>query len=157
MSEQSDQQELLNLLARQEVAALVDRYVATLDDPSVTLDEAWARALFTEDVRVEHAAGVLTGLEQAATAHHFVTSRWDRTLHFSTNHHVELGGGRAHLTARLMAIHIHPGENPPDPLIAANLLDADAARTNDGWRIARLAIQTVWRCGTPAQTAAGQS
>jgi SnoaL-like domain len=144
MIEQTDQQLFRGLIERQRVVALVDHYVTTLDEPS-RFDEDWARSLFTEDVRLEHEIAVLEGIEEVAAAHRMVMARWERTLHFSTIHRIEFDGGRAHLTARLMAIHVHPGENPPDPLIAANLLDADAVQTSDGWRFERFAPRTIWR------------
>jgi hypothetical protein len=146
MSEQADQQELRELIERQRVVALVDHYVTTLDEPS-NFDEDWARSLFTDDVRFEHELAVLQGVEEVAAAHRMVMARWERTLHFSTNHSVEFDGERARLSARLMAIHVHPDENPLDPLIAANLLDADAVRTSSGWRFERFAPRTLWRTG----------
>jgi hypothetical protein len=149
VSDQTDQQELRELVERQRVVALVDHYVTTLDEPS-RFDGKWARSLFTEDVRLEHEIAVLEGIEEVAAAHRMLMARWERTLHFSTNHHVEFDDGRAHLTARLMAIHVHPGESPPDPLIAANVLDAEAVRTGDGWRFERFALRTIWRTGQSA-------
>ena len=146
MSEQAGQRELRELIERERLVALVDHYVATLDEPS-GFDDDWARSLFTEDVRLEHEIAVLEGIEEVAAAHRMVMARWERTLHFSANHRIEFDGERAHLTARLMAIHVHPGENPPDPLIAANLLDADAVQTNSGWRFERFAPRTLWRTG----------
>ena len=149
MSEETDRQEIRELIERQRVVALVDRYVTTLDEPS-RFDEDWARSLFTEDVRLVHEIAVLEGIEEVAAAHRMVMARWERTLHFSANHRVDFDGERAHLTARLMAIHVHPGENPPDPLIAANLLDADAVQTSNGWRFERFAPRTMWRTGQSA-------
>jgi hypothetical protein len=151
MSEQTGQGELRELVDRAQVVALVDHYVATLDEPSV-FDDDWARSLFTEDVRLEHEIAVLEGIEEVAAAHRFVMARWERTLHFSTNHQVQFAGEHAAaLSARLMAIHVHPGENPPDALIAANLLQADAVRTDKGWRFERFAPRTIWRSGQPAE------
>ena len=156
MSEQAVQQELRELIERQRVAALVDHYVTTLDEPS-SFDEDWARSLFTENVRLEHEVAVLEGIKEVAAAHRMVMARWERTFHFSANHRIEFDGEHAKLTARLMAIHVHPGENPPDPLIAANLLDADAVHTNDGWRFERFAPRTIWRTGqSPAEIEANQ-
>jgi len=149
MSDQREQQDLRELLARQGVAGLVDHYVNTLDD-GCAFDEDWARALFTEDVRLEHEVATLRGIGEVAAAHHLVMARWDRTVHFSTNHQVRCDGDRAHLTARLMAIHVHPGENPPDPLIAANVIDADAVRTSNGWRFERFAVRNIWKTGMSA-------
>jgi SnoaL-like domain len=146
MSDQIDQQELRDLIERERVVALVDHYVNTLDEPS-SFDEDWARSLFTEDVRLEHEIAVLEGIEEVAAAHRMVMARWERTLHFSANHRIQFDGEHAHLTARLMAIHVHPGENPPDPLIAANFLDADAVQTSNGWRFERFAPRTFWRTG----------
>ena len=149
MSEETDRQEIRELIERQRVVALVDRYVTTLDEPS-RFDEDWARSLFTEDVRLVHEIAVLEGIEEVAAAHRMVMARWERTLHFSANHRVDFDGERAHLTARLMAIHVHAGENPPEPLIAANLLDADAVQTSNGWRFERFAPRTMWRTGQSA-------
>jgi SnoaL-like protein len=146
MSEQTDRRELRALIERQRVVALVDHYITTLDQPSA-FDEDWARSLFTEDVRLEHEIAVLEGIEEVAAAHRMVMGRWERTVHFSTNHRIAFEGEYAHLSARLMAIHVHPGENPPDPLIAANLLDADAVQTSNGWRFERFAPRTLWRSG----------
>ena len=156
MSEQAGQRELRALIERERLVALVDHYVATLDEPS-GFDDDWARSLFTEDVRLEHEIAVLEGIEEVAAAHRMVMARWERTLHFSANHRIEFDGERAHLTARLMAIHVHPGENRPDSLIAANLLDADAVHTSNGWRFERFAPRTVWRTGhRPAEIGANQ-
>jgi len=156
MSEQTGQRELGELIERERIVALVDHYVASLDEPS-SFDEDWARSLFTEDVCLEHEIAVLEGIDEVAAAHRMVMARWERTLHFSTNHRIELDGEHAHLTARLMAIHVHPGANPPDPLIAANLLEADAVHTNNGWRFERFAPRTLWRTGrSPAEIEANQ-
>jgi hypothetical protein len=146
MSEQTDQRDLRELLERDRLVALVDRYVTSLDDSGI-FDQDWALSLFTEDVRLEHEIAVLRGTEEVAAAHRMVMARWERTLHFSTNHRIDLEGERAHLTARLMAIHVHPGEHPPGSLIAANVLDADAVQTSSGWRFKRFGLHTLWRSG----------
>jgi predicted nucleic acid-binding protein len=157
MSEQTDQREHRELLERARVVALVDHYVTTLDEPT-SFDDDWARSLFTEDVRLEHAIAVLHGIEEVAAAHRVVMGRWERTLHFSTNHRVGLDGEHAHLTARLMAIHVHPGACPPDALIAANILEADAVQTRNGWRFERFAPRTIWRTGqSPAEVGVSQA
>jgi hypothetical protein len=157
MSERTEQHALRELLERDRVVALVDNYLATIDERS-PLDEEWARSLFTEDVRLEHEIAVLHGIEEVAAAHRLVMGNWERTFHYSANHRVEFDGEHAHLSARLMAIHVHPGENPPDPLIAANLLDADAVLTSNGWRFERFAPLTIWRCGqSPADVSARES
>ena len=149
MIDQREQQELRDLLDRQRVVALVDHYVHTLDEP-VTFDEEWARSLFTEDVRLEHEVADLHGVQEVAAAHQLVLAHWDRTLHLSTNHLIEFGPEHAHLTARLLAVHVHPGEHPRDPLIAANVIDADAVQTGAGWRFQRFGLRNIWKTGHPA-------
>jgi SnoaL-like domain len=157
MSEETSQREIRELIERERVVALVDRYVTTLDEPSL-FDEEWARSIFTEDVRLEHEIALLKGIEEVAAAHRFVMSRWERTFHFTSNHRIEFDDEHAHLTTRLMAIHVHPGENPAGPLLALNLLDADAVRTSKGWRFERFCPHTVWRWGqSPEEIAAKES
>jgi hypothetical protein len=57
-----------------------------------------------------------------------------------------------------MAIHMHPGENPPDPLITANFLVADAVLTSNGWRFERFAPRTFWRTGqSPGEMMASEN
>jgi hypothetical protein len=156
MSEQTVEQELHQLLMRDQVVALVDRYVVTIDDRG-PFDEAWASSLFTEDVRLEHEIAVLNGIAEVAAAHQMVLAQWERTFHFSSNHHVQISGDHALLTARLMAIHVHPGDNPPDPLIAANVLEADAVQTSQGWRFERFAPRSIWRFGkSPSEIATAE-
>lgn len=150
----TDLQDLLALLDRDRVGALVDRYVTTLDEPA-TFDADWARGIFTEDVRFEHELATLHGVDEVGAAHAVVMARWDHTVHLSTNHVVEVDGDRARLSARLLAIHVHPGDDPPEPLVAANVIDGDAVRTADGWRIGRFAPRTMWRQGTPAAPIGG--
>lgn len=72
---------------------------------------------------------------------------WDRTLHLSTNHLIELDGDRARLRAPLVAIHVHPATESKAPLLAAHILEADAVRTTDGWRFERFALRPVWTVG----------
>ena len=82
-----------------------------------------------------------------AVGNRFVREGWDRTFHVSTNAQVDLDGDRAHLRAQLLAIHLHPDSTPPEPYIIANVFEADAVRTSDGWRfqIARLPTGVVHR------------
>ena len=157
MSELVSQSEVRALLDREQIGALVNHYVMTLDAAG-PYDTEWARSLFTEDIRLEHEIAVLQGIEEVASAHRMVLGRWERTVRFSTNHHIVVNGERAHLIARLMAIHVHPDENPPEALIAANLLTADAVQTEVGWRFDRFAPRTLWRSGqSPEQVEASRT
>jgi hypothetical protein len=138
--------ELQRLLDRDRILALMSRYFATIDDAS-GLDAEWARSIFSDDVRVEHRGFTLEGTEDLAVGNRFVREGWDRTFHISTNAQVELDGNRAHLRAQLLAIHVHREMTPPEPYIIANVFEADALRTLDGWRLQTLNLRPVWSSG----------
>ena len=138
--------DLQALLDWDRIVALMNRYFATIDDAS-SLDAEWARSIFSEDVRVEHRGFTLEGIEDLAVGNRFVREGWDRTFHISTNAHVELDGDRAHLRAQLLVLHVHPESTPPEPYVIANVFEADALRTVDGWRFRTLNLRPVWSSG----------
>jgi hypothetical protein len=144
--DQNTEQELRELLDRDRILALMNRYFATIDD-AAGLDADWARSIYSEDVRVEHRGFTLEGIEDMAVGNRFVREGWDRTFHMSTNAQVDLDGDRAHLRAQLLAIHLHPESSPPEPYIIANVVDADAVRTAEGWRFQTLSFRPVWSSG----------
>jgi SnoaL-like domain len=144
--EQITEIELQGLLDRERIMALMNRYFATIDDAS-SLDAEWARSIFSHDVRVEHRGFTLEGIEDLAVGNRFVRDGWDRTFHISTNAQIELDGDRAHLRAQLLAIHVHRESNPPEPYVIANVFEADAVRTVDGWRFQTLNLRPVWSSG----------
>lgn len=137
---------LRDLVDRQAVAELVDRYFASVDD-GTGLDGAWAATIFSEDVRIEHRGFTLEGLEDVVVGHRFVRGGWARTFHASTNLRVALDGDRARIDGRLQAIHVHREGGPAEPYVIANAFDGDVVRTAGGWRIQRLAQHTIWSSG----------
>ena len=138
--------EIRQLLDRDRIMALLNRYFATIDDAKV-LDAEWARSIFSDDVRVEHRGFTLEGIEDLAVGNRFVRDGWDRTFHISTNSQIELDGDRAHLRAQLLAIHVHPKSTPPEPFVIANVFEAEVCRTLDGWRFETLKLRPVWSSG----------
>jgi hypothetical protein len=147
MTDEALPPELRDLLDREQIVALSNRYLGSLDDKEI-IDEHWAASLFTDDVRVVHRGFEMNGLEEIAFGHRFVVEGWERTLHFTTNHRVELDGETASYNARLFAIHLHKGAEPPEPYLIANVFTAEARRTPDGWRFQSLSQETVWSSGT---------
>lgn len=138
--------ELQQLLDRDRILALMNRYFATIDDAS-GLDFDWARSIFSDDVHVEHRGFTLDGIEELAVGNRFVREGWDRTFHISTNAQIELNGDSARLRAQLLAIHVHPESTPPEPYVIANVFQADALRTGEGWRLRTLILRPVWSSG----------
>jgi SnoaL-like domain len=144
--DESTELELRVLLDRDRILTLMNRYFATVDD-AAGLDAEWARSIFSDDVRVEHRGFTLEGIEDMAVGNRFVREGWDRTFHVSTNAQVDLDGERAHLRAQLLALHVHPDATPPEPYIVANVFEADAVRTAEGWRFRTLSLRPVWSTG----------
>jgi len=137
---------LRGLLDRERIVALADRCFAAVDQGE-GLDAEWAGSIFSADVRVEHRGFTLEGLEEVAAGNRFVREGWDRTFHASSNHQVELDGDRAHLRSQLLAIHVHRDATPPEPYVIANVYEADAVRTPDGWRFRSIGFRPVWSSG----------
>jgi hypothetical protein len=144
--DQRTELELRELLDRDRILTLMNRYFATVDD-AAGLDAEWARSIFSDDVRVEHRGFTLEGIEDMAVGTRLVREGWDRTFHLSTNAQVVLSGDRAHLRAQLLALHVHPEATPPEPYIIANVFEADAVRTSEGWRFQTLNLRSVWSTG----------
>lgn len=139
--------ELRDLLDRERIAALVARYVTTLDEGP--FDMTWGRSVFTDDVHIEFPLGPTDGVERVVEQHRSVMSVWDRTLHFSTDHLIELDGDRADVQGRLVALHVHAKAEPRTPLVAAQKLHATTVRTAAGWRFERLVLRPTWTMGEP--------
>lgn len=144
--DETSERELLALLDRDRILGLANRYFSTIDEGEA-IDEAWARSIFSEDVRVEHRGFTLEGIEDLAVGNRFVRDGWERTFHVSTNTQIDVDGDRAHLRAQLLAIHLHADATPPEPYIIANVFTADAVRTEAGWRFQSLGLQPVWSTG----------
>ncbi len=73
-----------------------------------------------------------------------VRDGWERTVHMGTNAKVELDGDRAHLRAELLAMLVHQESTPPEPYVIANVFEAHALRSLDGWRFKTLNLRPVW-------------
>ena len=66
--EQITELELQGLLDRDRIMALMNRYLATIDEAS-GLDAEWARSIFSEDVRVEHRGFTLERIDDFGQSH----------------------------------------------------------------------------------------
>lgn len=147
--------ELRALLDRDRILSLANRYFSTIDD-GTGIDADWARTIFSPDVRVEHRGFTLEGPGDLAVGNAFVRDGWERTFHLATNAQIDLDGDRAHVRAQLLAIHVHREGGPGEPYVIANVFDADAVRTADGWRLSTLAFRPVWTSGVSHFDLAGE-
>jgi SnoaL-like domain len=138
-----------------EVGALLDRYLLSLDDD--TLDDDWARSLFTPQARVEFPISKHEGIDGLAAYHREALTRFERTQHLNSPAVVELAGDRALLRANLISTHVHLPANAPSngeraPLFATGtFVTGEAQRTPDGWRLSLLSFRLVWSSGSPPE------
>jgi ketosteroid isomerase-like protein len=132
-------------LLRRDLRALTDRaqlidLVSRLGrwlDSGATDDPA---ALFTEDVAVSTPGGRATGrdaLVVQARRNHAVP-----TQHVITNVLAAVDGDRASVTANLVVTFV---DAPGAHHALGETYAFDAARTDDGWRLASVAVRPVWR------------
>lgn len=132
-----------------EISTLLDRYLIGLDEEK--LDDAWARALFSDDARVEFPMARHEGIEGLADWHRQALDAFARTQHLNSPAVVDLTGDeRAVLRANLVSTHVHHPGGSGDPLfVAGTLVRGEARRTERGWRLTGLSFRLVWSTGTP--------
>jgi hypothetical protein len=153
------------LVDRVEITELFDRYHATLDesqDPA-RFDEAWARSVFTDDVRLTFPVGSRSGIDGAVAVHRHGMGSFIRTQHVVSNLVLDFDpegvgdGGRAGLRANLLAAHVYldgngggSGPGTAESLfVVGDYYEGEVRRTDAGWRISRLALHVVWNMGRP--------
>ncbi|CCH32742.1 nuclear transport factor 2 family protein [Actinosynnema sp. NPDC047251] len=133
-----------DLPSRADVGALLDRYLLDLDAGS--LDEAWARSLFTEDAVVEFPVGRHEGVPGLAAFHRTALAKFARTQHLNSPAAVDLYGDRARLRANLVSTQVLPGGSL---FTTGTRAEGLASRTAHGWRLRRLSFHLIWSTGSP--------
>jgi len=145
--------------SRARIAALLNRYLLSLDDTDEVLDDAWASALFTKDAVVAFPMSRHQGLAGMAEYHSAALSAFAATQHLGSAPVVVLDGDRAVLRANLISTHVHHARHVPPqgalaPLFATGtFVNATARRTPGGWRLAELSFRLLWADGSPAPAA----
>jgi hypothetical protein len=139
-----------------DIGALLDRYLLSLDADS--LDDAWARSLFTENARVVFPVSQHEGLDGLAAFHQQSLAKFAATQHLGSPAVIEVTGNRASFRANLISTHVHlPGNTPPaeQPALftAGTFVEGEARRTPDGWRLSQLSFRLVWSTGSPPRSA----
>jgi hypothetical protein len=136
---------------RMEITRLLDRYVVLLDTQDANgFDESWPATVFTDDVRLVFPIGSHQGLKGLAAFHHLAKTRFDRTLHLSANHGIELDGDRAAVRLHVIGTHVHrtaPEERTAQLFDIGGSYQGEAVRTSAGWRISRWRFDLVWSAG----------
>jgi hypothetical protein len=140
---------------REEINALLDRYVVSADLlRQDDFDESWARATFTDDVVLEFPPGDHEGIRGIAEFHRTVMERFERTWHLTSNHLIDLQEDVAEVRMTLLATHVHLAEareawGDDTRLTAYDHYEGTVARTRFGWRIKRMKLNIVAIDGRP--------
>jgi hypothetical protein len=124
---------------RIEIADLIHRLGACLDEHR--FDDL--RTLFVEDATVATPGGTAQGrdaLIAQATRNH---AQYERLQHVITNVLVDLDGERAAVRANLVVALVRDGGTPE--LMLGEVYRFQARRTGEGWRLASLRADPVWR------------
>jgi hypothetical protein len=141
--------EVRALTDRAAISALVDQYMIALDTADERgLDDAWYGSIFTGDVLLDFPIGGYAGLSGLAEHQVKAKRKWARTHHLSGNHIIALDGDRATVRAQIVATHVNHGAARPEALFdIGGHYEADAVRTDAGWRLCRLAFHLGWSAG----------
>lgn len=145
--------------ARASVAALLNRYLVSLDDTDNALDDIWAAGLFTEDAVVAFPMSRHQGLAGMAEYHSAALSAFAATQHLGSAPVVALDGDRATLRANLLSTHVHHARHTPPqgelpPLFSTGtFVTGETRRTRQGWRLSLLSFRLLWADGSPAPAA----
>ena len=109
--------------------------------------------IFTERAEVRRPNGeVLTGPDHIAASHARSMVRFKVTQHLVSGHDVEIHGDRATVRANIVAIHLWEEEGNAANMLgnhfaAGGVLRVTLEKRDEGWRMATVANDVVWRDG----------
>lgn len=138
---------LRELTDRVALTELCDRYVRHLDKDRAS--DAWLGSVFTEDAHLTFPMGEFRGMEGLTAFQKMARTTFERTHHISSNYDIRVDGDRALIGAHLMAVHVRRREEPNSHFTIGGHYDAEAVRTQDGWRIRTFTFDLVWNAGDP--------
>ena len=132
-------QRTAQLLDRADITDLVYRLGASLDEHR--FDDL--PALLTDEATATTPGGTARGRDATiaqATRNH---AGYDRLHHVVTNVLVDLDGDRATVRANLVATFVREASQPE--LVVGGVYRFQVERTGQGWRIASIEFNPVWR------------
>jgi hypothetical protein len=139
--------ELRTLRDRAEIARLCDRYAIHLDLSRHSDD--WLDTVFTEDALVTFPMGQYKGMAGLRRFQEMARTTFERTHHLSSNYDIELSADQASIRAHLMAAHVARREDLAHHFTIGGHYEAEAVRTDQGWRLRELTFDLVWTAGDP--------
>jgi hypothetical protein len=145
------EEQLKEIIERTEIADLLIRYFAAVDDKA--LDLKIAEATFTSDAKIIRPDNAeIVGQKQILDGHLKSFARFKATHHVMTNFIVDINNDKATLRCNVIANHMW-AENKDDPslnnknFLADGVFSAKAIKVDNQWRIVELKNRVVWREG----------
>ncbi len=140
---------LRQMIDRDEITRLADRYVLCLD--AGRDDDAWLETVFTPDVRMSFPMGSFEGMAGLQRFQQMARSNFAHSHHLAGNYGIEVDGDTAQVRAHLLAVHV--ADDPATHFDIGGHYDAEAVRTPEGWRLRSLDFRLVWSSGPMPEAA----
>jgi hypothetical protein len=145
------EEQLKEIVERTQIADLLIRYFAAVDDKSI--DIRIVKATFTPDAKIIRPDGSeMAGQENILGGHIKSFSRFKATHHVITNFIVAINNNIATVRSNMIANHVW-ADNEDNPslnnkyFLADGVLSAKAIKVDNDWRISELKNNVVWRTG----------
>ncbi|WP_139114674.1 nuclear transport factor 2 family protein [Rhizorhabdus dicambivorans] len=142
--------DLATLLAERDISGLVTRYAKALDDA----DWKAFHGLFAEQVAIDTSG--LRGVPPSVMDRDAWVARvrgtveqFERVLHYSTNHVVEIDGDRGACHSHAQNVHDYLLDGETRHFVVHGRYTHEVRRTPQGWRISAVRLAFVMREGEP--------
>ncbi|MBB5122409.1 hypothetical protein AF335_26005 [Streptomyces eurocidicus] len=145
------------LADRADITGLIDGYLMSLDAVPAAggrFDDAWARRMFTEDVRITTPIGDHEGVAGLGESQQETMAKFRRTQHIGTNYMIGLDGDRATVRWNALMTHVHLAstQRARDAVVGGHFdvggtFTGEVVRTAEGWRFRRLELRMIWSTG----------
>jgi hypothetical protein len=151
----NDQDKLMYTVAITEV---INRYFAALDQKQ--FDVTTMSQIFADEAKVQRPnRTTVTGPKEIGDSHSRSLSRFQATQHLTSGFIITLKDDTsAEFRANLVAMHLwaeghgDPSADPNDNyFLAGGVITGHVISNADGWRIAEITNQVIWRRGTGFQ------
>lgn len=146
---------LTQLINQSEIERVVNRYFQALDEKR--FDAEFLAGIFAPDARVVRPNGsILVGPRAIGESHAHVLGHFHATQHIAGSFIVTpVGESETRFRANLVAMHVWAeGQGDPDvdpnenSFLAGGVLTGRVTLLANGWRIAEIANDVIWRRGT---------
>ena len=139
------------IIERTQIADLLVKYFAAVDDKHLNMDIA--EATFADDAKIIRPDGSeMTGRKNILEGHIKSFARFKATHHVITNFIIDIKNNTATLRSNVIANHMW-ADNEDNPslnnkyFLADGVFSAGVKKVDNQWRISELKNNVVWRSG----------